>query len=365
MIRALIGGALAHKPGNGGNAWSRLSWIEGLRRLGVEVEFVEQMNASTDEQAAWFEAVLAAFGVRGRLVSSQAPMPEELREAAAAADMLLNIGGHLTVPELLLAPRRRVFLDDDPAYTQFWHAAGSLGGSFARHDLYFTFGANIGRPGCPIPTDGIEWRHTRPPVVLDEWPATSTGDLGRFTTVATWRGPYGRVEVDGRRYGAKLDEFRRFVELPRICTRRFELALDIDPSETADLELLAANGWNLVDPRAVAATPAAFRAYVQSSDAEFSPAQGVYVETGSGWFSDRTVRYLASGKPVLVQETGFSRTVPSGEGLVPFSTLAEAATGAERIAADYDVHARAARMLAEEWFDSDRVVGAVLEDALA
>ena len=129
--------------------------------------------------------------------------------------------------------------------------------------------------------------------------------------------------------------------------------------------LLGATGWQLVDPRAVASSPEAFRSYVRGSGAEFSVAQGIYVETGSGWFSDRSVRYLASGKPVLVQDTGFSRELPVGEGLLAFSTLDEAVAGAARIAADYGKHCRAARALAEQWFDSDRVVGALLEDALA
>lgn len=365
MTRALVSGALAHKPGNGGNAWSRLSWLDGLRRLGVEVAFVEQLDAPSERQRTWFEQVLGDHDVRGWIVGAERALPAEACEAAAAADLLLNIGGHLTLPELFRAPRLRVYLDDDPGYTQLWHAAGNGAARYEGHDLFFTFGVNIGRPGCAIPTGGIEWRATRPPVVLDDWPFVADGAGGRFTTVATWRSPYGRVETGGHVYGSKLDEFRRLAELPQLVDRLFELALDIDPAEKRALELLQANGWRLVDPRDVAATPAAFRDYVQASGAEFSPAQGIYVETDSGWFSDRTVRYLASGKPVLVQETGFSHTLPSGEGLVPFSSLAEAAAGAERIAADYPVHARAARALAEECFDSDRVVGAVLEDALA
>lgn len=365
MTRALVSGALAVKPMNGGNAWSRLSWLVGLRRLGVAVAFVEQMAHPTGAQLAWLEALLAAFGVDGWIVPSSGPVPEQLREASAGADLLLNIGGHLTVSELFRAPRRRVYLDDDPGYTQYWHASGSTAARLEGHDLFFTFGANIGRAGCSIPTSGIEWRPTRPPVVLDDWPVVTGGDPGRFTTVATWRGPYGRLEAGGRTFGLKLDEFRRVVNLPGRCEQEFELALDIHPADKADLDLLEANGWRLVDPRDVAATPSSFREYVQESGAEFSAAQGIYVETVSGWFSDRSVRYLASGKPVLVQETGFSRTLPSGRGLVAFSTLAQAQAGAQAIAAEYDEHAAEARRLAEEYFDSDRVIASVLEDALA
>jgi hypothetical protein len=349
MTTALVAGALANKPGNAGNAWSRLSWVRGLQRLGVEVAFVEQLDAPTDAQRAWFDEVVDAAGW---LVSPGEPPPDDLRAAAADADLLLNIGGQLTIPELLRAPRRRVYLDDDPGYTQLWRVR------LEEHDVFFTFGANIGEPGCAIPTCGLEWRPTRPPVVLDDWPVVANGAVDRFTTVATWRHPYGRVNG----YGQKLDEFRRFIELPRRSSQRFELALDIHPHETPDLDRLAANDWTVVAPPP---TPGAFREYVQHSGAEFSAAQGLYVETRSGWFSDRSVRYLASGKPVVVQETGFSRTVPAGEGLVAFTTLDEAVAGVEAVAADPARHARAARALAEEWFDSDAVVGAVLEDALA
>jgi hypothetical protein len=370
-VKAIVSGALAVKPGNGGNAWSRLSWTEGLRRLGTEVCFVEQIDGLRAEQLDWFRSVTERFGLDGAawLVAADGavlhgPGHEELLDAAASADVLLNIGGHLTVPELFARPRRRVYLDDDPGFTQFWHGTRNGGARLEGHDLFFTFGANIGRPECGIPAGGADWRVTRPPIVLDDWPVATAAEHHRFTTIATWRGPYGRVEVNGHVYGLKLDEFRKFAELPTQASQRFELALDIHPNETPDLELLAATGWKLVDPRAVASTPEAFRSYVGGSGAEFSVAQGIYVETGSGWFSDRSVRYLASGKPVLVQDTGFGRELPVGEGLLSFSTLNEAVAGAARIAADYEAHCRSARALAEEWFDSDRVVGALLEDAL-
>ena len=162
-----------------------------------------------------------------------------------------------------------------------------------------------------------------------------------------------------------MHQFRSFVSLPSRAAGSFEMALDIDPSESADLALLAQHGWSLVDPRRAAGSPEAFRRYVQGSGAEFSVAQEVYVATGSGWFSDRSTRYLASGRPVLVQDTGFSRTLPVGEGLVTFSTMDDAVVGARRIVEDYGAHAAAARLLAEEHFDSDRVLSGFLERALA
>jgi hypothetical protein len=163
-------------------------------------------------------------------------------------------------------------------------------------------------------------------------------------------------------FGLKVHEFRKFLELPERVPQTFEIALDIHAADGKDLDSLRSHRWRIVDPKAVAPDPSAFRRYVQTSGAEFSVAQGMYVQTESGWFSDRTVRYLASGKPALVQDTGFSRTYPVGEGLVAFRTLDEAVAGAEGILRDYDKHCRAARALAEAYFDSDEVLGRLIDE---
>jgi hypothetical protein len=202
----------------------------------------------------------------------------------------------------------------------------------------------------------------RQPVVLGCWPAWSEADPDRFTTVANWRGSYGPVQYGGKTFGLKVHEFRKFVDLPRLARQRFEIALNIHPADEKDLNLLRHHCWRIVDPKMVAPNPVAFRRYVRASGAEFSVAQGIYVETESGWFSDRTVHYLASGKPALVQDTGFSRNYPVGEGLVAFRTLDEAVTGAMRIADDYEEHCRAARLLATTYFDSDKVLGHLVEE---
>ena len=216
--------------------------------------------------------------------------------------------------------RRRVLIDIDPGFTQFWHAAGLAGANVEGHDAYFTIGELIGTPTCPIPTNGIDWQPVRQPVILEDWPVVPSPEPDRFTTIATWRGPFGRIEHGGRTYGLKVHEFRKFVTLPHESPHRFEVALDIHPGDSADLEKLRGHGWKVVDPRAVAGDPDAYRAYVQGSGGEFSVAQGVYVDTACGWFSDRSTRYLASGRPVLLQDTGFSRILPVGEGLVAFTT---------------------------------------------
>jgi hypothetical protein len=367
MAIAIVSGVLAGKPGNGGNAWARLSVVVGLRRLGFQAFFVEQIERASPQSLAYFEAVTRQLGLTG---SAALVAPGEchgierrdLDAIAADATLLINFGGHLTIPALVQPARCKVYLDDDPGFTQLWEASGTAGARLDGHDFYFTFGENIGRPGCPIPTDGIEWHATRPAVVLDDWPVAGGHERGVFTTVATWRGPYGPVSWNGHTFGLKLHEFRKFLDLPGRTQQSFELALDIHPDEQVDLALLRDHGWRLADPRVVAGDPFAFRSYVRGSAAEYSAAQGIYVETQCGWFSDRTVRYLASGKPALVQDTGFSRSIPTGEGLIAFRTLDEAVAGAHSIVSDYGRHSRAARALAEDYFDSDKVLGQLLQE---
>jgi hypothetical protein len=356
---AIVAGALGGKAGNGGHAWSRISLVLGLRRLGFEVLMVEQLEQAEEPERAYFDSVCAEFDIQGILLNG--PPPSELVQRAEAAVLLLNVGGHLTVDELKQVPAAKVYLDDDPGYTQLWQEAGLLGDRLKGHDFHFTFGQNIGRPGCLLPTNGIEWRPLRPPVVLDEWPV-SNGQHDGFTTIASWRGAYGRVEADGHLYGQKAHQFRRFVQMPERVDCTFEIALDIGASDASDADLLRSHGWRLVDPIAAAAAPGDFRRYVQGSGAEFSVAQGIYVETRCGWFSDRTTRYLASGKPAVVQDTGFTETIRTGEGLIAFATLDEAVAGAEAIFGDYEAHAQAARAIAEEQFDSGKVLGRMLEE---
>jgi hypothetical protein len=376
----VVSGALANKPMNGGNAWSRLSWVEGLRRLGYQVCFVEEIGAescvdsegepTTFERSVnreYFERTMVWAGLSGCSALIYAGGEEVWGMAMGAlvermrGAVLLNLSGHLAHPDLRRKAGCEVYLDDDPGFTQFWEASGVLGGKLREHDVYFTLGMNIGTDASPIPTVGIRWGHTRPPAVLADWPACPASGLERFTTVASWRGAYGPVVYGGRTYGVKAHEFRKFLELPKRSGQLFEIALQIHPADGRDLAALRAMGWRVVDPVRSTGSPEAFRAYVQGSGGEFSAAQGVYVETRSGWFSDRTVRYLASGRPVLVQDTGLGGHYPLGEGLLTFRTLDEAVDGAERLRKDYARHCCGARRVAEEFFDSDRVIGAVLE----
>ena len=380
MTTIVVSGALANKPANGGAAWTRLSWALGFKRLGYEVFFLEQIAPSTCVDAsgsrcpveqsvnlAYFEAVTKLFELDGALVvegehRSFGTAADVLPDIAQAADMLVNISGHLTDAALKPRFRRRVFIDLDPGYTQFWHAAGLAGDRLRDHHFHFSVGENIGQPFCDVPLGGVHWRRARQPVVLDDWPVTASASAPlRFTTIASWLGPLGRVARGSTTYGVKAHEFRKFMAVPTLSELGFEVALDVDPADGADVDRLRANGWHIVDAKCAVPDPLAFRRYVQHSSAEFSVAQGIYVETQSGWFSDRTVRYLASGKPAVVQETGWSRTYPSGQGLLHFTTVAEAVDAANEIASDYAAHSRAARAIAEEFFDSDKVLTELLE----
>jgi hypothetical protein len=329
---------------------------------GKPADFEQCVNRS------YFAAVMEEHGLRdsATLVYGDGERTsglslDELVAIAETADLLVNISGHLMLEPIVSRFKRKAYIDLDPGFTQLWHHQGIL--RLPDSDYYFTCGENIGKPECSIPTDGVPWRPLPPPVVLDDWPVADSGDPDRFTTIGSLRGAFGPIEYEGRTLGLKVHELRKFVEVPeRLPALTFEFVLDAHPSETRDLDALKRNGWRLIDPRAAVPGPSPFQRYIQESGAEFSVSQGIYVATGSGWFSDRSVRYLASGKPVLVQDTGFSRNYPVGEGLVAFSSVEEAVAGAERIAAEYDSHSRSARALAEEYFDSDRVLGRLLQD---
>jgi hypothetical protein len=342
-----LAGRLLDRPKAGGHPWALIQWALGLQRLGVDAVFVESSGGSAPESVVRSVADTELADVTFALANGSCATPATV----------LSVMGESLGP----APRRDsllVFIDIDPGYPQMWREL-ELADMFAGHDRFVTIGENIGRDDCLIPDCGLEWVTTPPPVVLDAWPVTRSGE--RFTTVGTWRNAYGSVTWNGRTYGSRVHEFRKFAELPRLVETEFELALDIDAAEVDDLALLERNGWHLVDPNRVADTPAAYRSYIQGSRAEFSVAQNMYVATRSGWLSDRSLCYLASGKPVLAQDTGFSDNYPVGEGLLAFSTLEEAAAGVDAIERNYEYHSQAARQLAEEYFDARKVLRRLLE----
>jgi hypothetical protein len=374
----LIAGALAQKPHHGGHTWVILQYLLGFRRLGWDVLFLDQLDPAMCVDTAgrpcsfaqsanlrYTLDVMDRFGLGDAFAliynrgERWAGLPRQgVLERVKESALLLNIMGFLSDEEILDCAPRRVFLDIDPGFGQMWRDLG-LHDLFSGYSDYVTIGENIGQPGCSIPTCGFEWITTRPPIVLDEWPlAESTGE--RFTSVASWRGAYGPLVYRGQTYSLRAHEFRRFAQVPRLSGRPFELALDMYPAEVSDLALLTTNGWALVDPKEVAGDPWAYREYIRDSRAEFMVAKNMYVQTNSGWFSDRSACYLASGKPVLAQDTGMHEHYPTDAGLLTFSTLDEALSGVEELSGNYARHARAARAIAEEYFDSDKVLGQLL-----
>jgi hypothetical protein len=373
----VLAGSLAQRPGSGGHTWVFLQYLLGFKRLGWEVLFLdalrpemcadEQGNACSLEQSCnlrYFLDVMARFGLEGSfaLFYDQAGHSvglgrEEVLARVERSAFLLNVMGYLGDAEILARARRRVFLDIDPGFGQMWRELG-LCDVFKGHDAFVTIGENIGRPDCSIPVCGLRWITSPQPVVLEHWPAAEGGD--GFTSVASWRGLFGPVDYEGKTYGLRVHEFRKFARLPRRTGQPFRLALNIHPAEKKDLAMLAENGWRLVDPAEAAGDPWRYQGFIHSSRAEFMTAKNMYVAANCGWFSDRSICYLASGKPVLAQDTGIRRLYPTDEGLLTFSTLEEAAAGVEAINRDYSRHARAARRIAEEYFDSDKVLTRML-----
>lgn len=362
MATIAVAGSIAQRPGRPGHAWAFLSYLLGFRALGYEVLFVDSLGPMDDP--AWLAEAMAWGGLEGRWAALRGEreavgMPRQrVLEELRGADLLLNINGFLADPDLLEAPPRRVYLDIDPGFGQIWAEQG-LADTFAGHDDFVSVGTNLGGPGCTVPLLDREWIATLPPVPLERWPVAAGGR--GFTSVASWRGPFGPIEYEGRTLGLRVHEFRRFVALPRQVGAPFELALDIDPTDAADRALLSREGWRLRDPLRELADFDSYGAYLRGSAAEIAIAKGLYVGTKGGWFSDRSAAYLASGKPVIAQDTGFGAALPSGCGLLSFEDLDGAVAAVEAVLAWPAEHERAARALAEEHLDARRVLGRLLE----
>jgi hypothetical protein len=289
---------------------------------------------------------------------------DSLIRIARQADVLVNISGALVDAALLECIPVRLYLDLDPAFTQLWHFAQGIDLRLAGHTHFATVGLAIGQSECTVPTGGLQWLRTLPPVVLEHWTVDDNITLDALTTVANWRG-YGSIEHDGVHYGQKAHSLRKLIDLPTRVEDRFVLALAIHPRETDDLERLTHHRWELVDPQSVAGTPATYRAFVRGSRAEVGVAKSGYVVSRSGWFSDRSACYLASGRPVIAQDTGFSHWLPTGQGLLCFDTTEQAQAAIKDMNGAYARHARAARGLAEGWLDSDKVLASLLEQLAA
>jgi hypothetical protein len=364
---------IAATPQQGGATWAVLQYLLGLRRLGWDAYFVEPVAGDAEPGAdtlRYVQDVMAQFGLDDRwaLVPPGGADPigmsrARLRDLARRSDLLLSVSGMLQDPDVLDAVPVRAYLDLDPAFNQLWHAAEGVDMRFDAHTHFVTIADVIGRPGCPIPACGRDWLPTLSPVVLEEWPEAAPLERHALTTVGHWRS-YGSIHYNGVHYGQKVHSLRTVIDLPTRTEVRFEPALAIHPDEVDDLAGLADNGWRLLDPAAVARTPDDYRHFVQGSWAEFGLAKLGYVVSDSGWFSDRSACYLASGRPVIAQDTGFARRLPVGEGLLAFSEADDVIAAIAELERDYERHRAAAREIAVEHLDSDRVLGSLLERLL-
>jgi hypothetical protein len=380
-MRAVVTGMIGTYP-VGGVAWDYGQYALGLEQLGFEVYYLEDTGSETYNPDAGEYGDDCAYTVAflERSLRSLSPGLErrshfrdmhgqavglscgQVADLVAGADVLLNVSGGCLLREEYMPCRRKVLIDTDPGWNHFvnyprWdREPGWLGThGYRGHDFFFTYADRIGRPDCPLPTLGLDWRATRPPVVVDAWHPEGPG--ATWTTVMTWDNFRRPIEHAGATYGSKELEFTHVEELPRHTPARLELAVGGD----APRDRWRSLGWQVLDSHGVSRTPGLYRSYIQQSRGEFSVAKNVYVATRCGWFSCRTVCYLAAGRPAVVQDTGFSESVPTGEGLIAFSTLEEAAVGIARIESDYEHHQREARALAETHFDARIVLTDMLE----
>src|SRR5207247_1183220 len=362
-------------PQGGGHLWVYLQGALGLRALGCRVSWLEGIDPrdpehDAQEKIATLKGRLEPYGLAESVALfslNDEPLPRDVAahtldlDAAAEADLLLNLW-HSLPASVVRRFRRSAFVDTDPGLLQIWMTTGEL--QVARHDVYFSVGETVGTPAAEFPDCGLEWQHTPPPVFLTEWPQARAESGAPYTTVTHWWG--GRVHFDGKLFSNdKLIGFLEYSQLPAHTPVPLEQAISLGRFYEEWRALLAPLGWRLREARDVSATPEQYRAYIQRSRGEFSCAKPVYVELVTGWISDRTACYLASGKPAVVQYTGPSRYLPDAEGLFRFKSMDEALRGLAQAESDYERQCRQARALAEEHFDARRVVGRVLDRALA
>jgi hypothetical protein len=385
-VNAIVSGLIARYP-FGGMTFHYVQYLLGLRDLGWEVAYLEDSghwfydpaNATFVEDAtpslAYLGAEMERFGlgdawvVRDRADRLHGPLAASLPAVLDRADVLVNVSGACWLrPEYEQIPTT-IYVDTDPGYTQFKLATVARGEGdaklarevdlIAKHRVHASFGENIGLPGCSIPAGPLRWVPTRQPIHLDLWHLDEPTPPVRFTSVLSWD-PYAEpLRFDGRRYWGKRREFERVADLPRLTGADLELAVS-GPMGEPDLR---AHGWRIRPAEEVSASSSSYRDYIASSGAELSVAKDVYVRNATGWFSERSACYLASGRPVVVQDTGFTRVLPAGVGLHAFSDGEQAAAAVARVIDGYPQEREAARHIAEEHFDARRVLTDLLTAA--
>jgi hypothetical protein len=407
-LRIIVTGLIAQHPLLGGVTWDYLQYVLGLARLGHDVYYFEDSGqwpytpdggASGNDWIAYDGApnvdhlakVMARFGLADRWAYRFPIKPRwfglsapKRRTVIGSADLLLNVSGTLRRPADYRRVKRLVYIDSDPVFTQVKLALPRGHRKFRKrvnaHDIHFSFGE---APSRTVPDTGHRWRPTRQPIVLSEW-THAAAPREAFTTVMSWTS-YRPLSYAGRKFGQKDVELARFLDLPaRVSPTMLEIALNrtqhadweaerrtpslgdeaVGSQRATAAERLSRMGWRVADAAEVGRDLDSYRRYIQSSKAEWSVAKGGYVRGQAGWFSCRSACYLAAGRPVVVQDTGFGAILPTGEGILAFRTMEEAVAAIREVESDYGRHAKAARAIAEEYFDSDKVLPRLIAEAL-
>lgn len=371
-------------PRGGGHLWVYLNWALGLRAVGCRVVWLEAADPTTPVDRlrgllAELRGRLDRYGLAGDVAlcsKTGEPLPPGAADGcvepaeAREADLLLDLS-YGACAEVLGRFRRSALVDIDPGLLQVWISEGVI--DPGRHDVYFSTGETVGRPEALFPSGGLEWQYVPPCVALDWWPVRPSAEGAPFTTVSHWSSCEWVTFGEQSYPNDKRCGFEPFLDLPQQTNQPLELALclaadeqlRLTPDEQEERTRLEARGWRVRHAHAVASTPWDYQRYVQSSRGEFSCAKPSCVRLQNAWVSDRTLCYLASGKPAVVEHTGPSRFLPDAAGLFRFRDVPEAVRSFEILAADYDRQCRLARGLAEEYFDARKVVRRVLERAIA
>jgi hypothetical protein len=367
----------------GGIGWQAIHYVLGLTRLGHDVYYVEDSGAhpydprvkSVVGDAAYSVAFLAEamgrFGLADRWGYVDAVTGAHhglsrgrLSDIYRDADAIFNVCGAARLTEEHLRCPIRVYVETDPVFEQIRVAEGDRQAILALedHTHHFTYGENLGQPDSPIPLEKFAWRPTRPPVLPDLWSTPTDPAAERFTTIATWKNAGKDIHFRGETYvWSKHLNFLRVMDLPSRTRQALEMALEVE--DPAMRDLLARNGWGLQDAFQVSRDLTAYQRYIQQSRAEFTVSKDLVARTRSGWFSDRSVCYLAAGKPVVTQDTGFGKYIPAGVGLLAFEGVEEAVAAIDEVNHDYERHSREARRIALEYFGADQVLGQLCQEA--
>ena len=374
-MRIIITGLVGQYP-FGGVIWDYIQYLLGFRSLGHQVLYLEDSGAwpydpvagtITDDCSFALQSLHKIFtdfdlaeswvyrnGADGKFHGAGEKVA---REWLRHGDLLVNVSSAGWLRDYDLRVGHRMFIDGDPMFCQIGLLDGSnplYAGRLRDHDSHFTFGLSVGQPDCPVPVDGITWRPTVQPIALDQWPVTPVSNDAPWTTVMNWASYKPKV-WGGRTYGQKNLEFNRFRDLPSKTNVPLRLAMGLGVDGQRPAQELRQLGWDLVEPQEVVPDHSAYRSFLTNSRGEWSVAKHGYVEGRTGWFSCRTACYLAAGRPAVVQETGWSRHLPSDQGVLPFTTLDEAAEGLGKVTRNYSEHSKAAREIALEFFDAKKV----------